>query len=78
MAFTIRIDGADAEALQREADAQGVAVEDVARSVISDHVARASGALDAQVAAARADTEFQRLLSEVVERDREILDRLAE
>lgn len=77
MAFTVRIEGPDADALQKQAAAEHRPVEDVARDVISDHVARSSG-LDAQIEAARADATFTDSLGALVERDREILDRLAE
>lgn len=78
MAFTVRIDGADAEALQRQAARDGRSVEDVAREVIRDHVSRLGRDLASEIAAARSDADLDRRLSHVVERDKEILDRLAE
>ncbi|HEV7722680.1 MAG TPA: hypothetical protein VGO60_15415 [Iamia sp.] len=79
MAFTVRIEGADADALQRQADAEHRPVEEVAREVISHHVARrGSSDLAADIDAVRADQGFTTRVADLVERDQEILDRLAE
>ncbi len=79
MAFTIRFDGPDAEALQREAEAEGVTVEDLARGAVREHLARRpSTDLAAELAAVRADVDFNERLDRLIERDQGILDRLAE
>lgn len=78
MAFTVSIDDDDAAALRRQAAVEDRSVEDVVHDAIRAHLARTASDLEAEVAAVRADTDFNRLLDEVVERDRAILDRLAE
>lgn len=79
MAFTVRIEGAVADALQRQADAEHRPVEEVAREVISHHVARTGGPdLADEIEAVRTDEDFTNRVTALVQRDREILDRLAE
>ncbi len=79
MAFTIRFDGAVADALQRRAAAEDRPVEDLVHELVSDHVARsASPDLAAQIEQARTDDDVTSRLAQLVDRDREILDRLAE
>ena len=79
MAFTVRIEGAVADALQRQAEAEHRSVEELAREVISAHLARrAPTDLVADIDAVRADEDLTGRLAALVERDREILDRLAE
>jgi hypothetical protein len=78
MAFTVRIEGPEAEALERQARAEDRSVEDLVPAVLSQHVARQAPAELAQVEAARSDDELTSRVARLVERDREILDRLAE
>lgn len=79
MAFTVRIEGAVADALQRQAEAEHRPVEELAQEVISHHVARQGPSdLSAEVDAVRADQDFTSRVARLVRRDQEILDRLAE
>lgn len=78
MAFTVSIDDADAAALRRQAAAEDRSVEDVVHDAIRAHLARTATDLDAEVAAVRADADFMARAEALVERDRGILDRLAE
>lgn len=79
MAFTVRFEGAVAEALQRQAEAEHRPVEELAHEVISLHVAQHGPSdLSAGIDAVRADQDLTSRVTRLVARDREILDRLAE
>jgi hypothetical protein len=53
-------------------------VDDLATEAVRELLVRRGGDLSAQIEQARADADFTGTLARMVERDREILDRLAE
>lgn len=83
---TFEIDDVDAEALRRLAERERRTVDDLAAEAVRDLVARRAGPgqaeapddLGAAIDRVRADRAFTDALDALVERDREILDRLAE
>ncbi|RYZ27149.1 MAG: ribbon-helix-helix protein, CopG family [Propionibacteriaceae bacterium] len=64
MAMTLRLTDDEAEALRRKADEEGRSMQDVARAAINRYTRDE-------------DAEFRDLVVAVVDRDRELLDRLA-
>lgn len=86
MTVTMRFTDAEAEVLRRQAALQHSTVEDVVRQAISEHVARrrpradrrVEGDVIADIEVARQDDRFVQVVEGIVERDQEILDRLAE
>ncbi len=64
--MTLRIPTEQADELEAVARAEGITVSDAVREAISEHIARK-----------RKDKAFRERLRAVMERDREILERLA-
>jgi hypothetical protein len=64
--MTLRLPAGQAEELEAVARADGISVSDAVREAITEHIARK-----------REDEEFRQRLRVVMERDREILERLA-
>jgi hypothetical protein len=64
--MTLRLPAEQAEELEAVARAEGISVSDAVREAIAEHIARK-----------RKDKAFRERLRAVVERDREILERLA-
>lgn len=64
MALTLRLSADEMEALRRKAEEEGRSVEDVARAAISSYITDE-------------DARFRGTVAAIVERDRELLDRLA-
>ena len=64
--MTLRLSAEQAEELEAVARAQGISVSDAVREAITEHIDRK-----------RKDKVFRARLRAVLERDREILDRLA-
>ena len=64
--MTLRLSGDQAEELEAVARADGISVSDAVREAITEHIARRRG-----------NEEFRERLRAVMERDREILERLA-
>jgi predicted DNA-binding protein len=64
--MTLRLPAEQADELEAVARAEGISVSDAVREAISDHIERK-----------RKDKAFRERLREVMERDREILERLA-
>lgn len=64
--MTLRLSADQAEELDAVARADGISVSDAVREAITEHIARKRG-----------DEEFRQRLRVVMERDREILERLA-
>jgi len=62
--MTLRLTDDETEALRRKASEEGRSMQDVARAAINRYTRDE-------------DVEFRGLVAEVVERDRELLDRLA-
>lgn len=77
---TFELDEVDAEALRRLAASERRSVDELATEAVRDLVARRRGTddLDREIEEVRADRAFSDRLGALVERDREILDRLAE
>lgn len=77
---TFELDEVDADALRRLAASERRSVDELATEAVRDLVARRGGGddLDREIEAVRADQAFSGRLDALVERDREILDRLAE
>jgi hypothetical protein len=81
---TFELDDIDAEALRRIATNERRTVDELAVEAVRELVARRTGqaeegdALTQELARAREDRELMATLGALVERDREILDRLAE
>lgn len=63
--MTLRLTDDETEALRRKASAEGRSMQDVARAAINRYTRDE-------------DAEFRGLVAAVVERDRELLDRLAQ
>lgn len=64
--MTLRLSAEQADELEAVARAEGITVSDAVRDAISEHIERK-----------RNDTAFRERLRAVMERDREILERLA-
>ena len=64
--MTLRLPAEQADELEAVARAEGISVSDAVREAIAEHIARK-----------RKDRAFRERLRAVVERDREILERLA-
>ena len=64
--MTLRLPAEQADELEAVARAEGISVSDAVREAIAEHIARK-----------RKDKAFRERLRAVVERDREILERLA-
>jgi hypothetical protein len=64
--MTLRLPGAQADELEAVARAEGISVSDAVRKAIAEHIDRK-----------RKDKVFRERLRAVMERDREILERLA-
>lgn len=64
--MTLRLSVEQAEQLEAVARAEGISVSDAVREAIAEHIARK-----------RKDKAFRERLRSVMERDREILERLA-
>ncbi len=64
--MTLRLSADQAEDLEAVARAEGISVSDAVREAITEHIARKRG-----------DKAFRERLHAVMERDREILERLA-
>lgn len=64
--MTLRLSAEQAEELEAVARAEEISVSDAVREAITEHISRK-----------RADKEFRERLRAVMERDREILERLA-
>ena len=63
--MTLRLNDDEAEALRRKAAEEGRSMQDVARSAINRYTRDE-------------DAEFRAMVGSIVERDRELLDRLAQ
>jgi hypothetical protein len=64
--MTLRLSGVQADELEAVARAEGISVSDAVREAIAEHIDRK-----------RKDKTFRERLRAVMERDREILERLA-
>ncbi len=64
--MTLRLSGVQADELEAVARAEGISVSDAVREAITEHIDRK-----------RRDKAFRERLRAVMERDREILERLA-
>jgi len=82
MAMTVRLDDEAADVLRLLAEREQRPVDAIASEAVRAHAERARAAgqedLAAEVARVRSDTAFVETLDALADRDREILDRLAE
>lgn len=65
MAMTLRLSDAETEALRRKAAEEGRSLQDVARTAINRYTTDE-------------DVEFRTMVASIIERDRELIDRLAQ
>lgn len=86
MSVTVSFTDAESEDLRRRAESEHTTIEDVVRRAVQLHLTNvgrdgapsATGGLLAEIDTVRSDERLLAVVDGVIERDREILDRLAE